>query len=194
VRQAGGAASRLTFVRGAVQHATAPTSPSPCFARNLLVQRQQQIEKPGIPQQGLVQVNLSFRFSQRKEKAPRARRQAGSRGFFENVRSAPAARMMTSHDIRGPPSSTVIRRPGLLPQIERSGSTAATRGLRPGVLAVLHTWNQRLGAHPHIHCLVAGGPLAWGKRGAEGHSPRTTSPIGSRAVRSEPTGAAPGSQ
>jgi len=37
--------------------------------------------------------------------------------------------------------------------------TAATRGLRPGVLAVLHTWNQRLGAHPHVHCLVTGGGL-----------------------------------
>jgi hypothetical protein len=35
--------------------------------------------------------------------------------------------------------------------------TAATRGLRPGVLAVLHTWNQRQGQHPHIHCLVTGG-------------------------------------
>jgi len=37
--------------------------------------------------------------------------------------------------------------------------TAATRGLRPGVLAVLHTWNQRQGDHPHVHCLVTGGGL-----------------------------------
>lgn len=37
--------------------------------------------------------------------------------------------------------------------------TAATRGLRPGVLAVLHTWNQLQGDHPHIHCLVTGGGL-----------------------------------
>ena len=37
--------------------------------------------------------------------------------------------------------------------------TAARRGLRPGVLAVLHTWNQRLGSHPHAHCLVTGGGL-----------------------------------
>lgn len=37
--------------------------------------------------------------------------------------------------------------------------TTARRGLRPGVLAVLHTWNQRLGAHPHLHCLVTGGGL-----------------------------------
>ena len=37
--------------------------------------------------------------------------------------------------------------------------TAATLGLRPGVLAVLHTWNQLQGDHPHIHCLVTGGGL-----------------------------------
>lgn len=37
--------------------------------------------------------------------------------------------------------------------------TAARRGLRPGVLVVLHTWNQRQGNHPHIHCLVTGGGL-----------------------------------
>jgi hypothetical protein len=37
--------------------------------------------------------------------------------------------------------------------------TAQTRGLRPGILAVLHTWNQQLGDHPHIHCLVTGGGL-----------------------------------
>lgn len=41
--------------------------------------------------------------------------------------------------------------------------TAARRGLLPGILAVLHTWNQRLGDHPHIHCLVTGGGL--GPRG-----------------------------
>ena len=37
--------------------------------------------------------------------------------------------------------------------------TAATRGLLPGILAVLHTWNQLQGDHPHIHCLVTGGGL-----------------------------------
>lgn len=36
---------------------------------------------------------------------------------------------------------------------------AARRGLRPGVLAVLHTWTQRLTFHPHLHCLVTGGGL-----------------------------------
>jgi hypothetical protein len=37
--------------------------------------------------------------------------------------------------------------------------TAARRGLRPGLLAMLHTWNQRLGNHPHLHFLVTGGGL-----------------------------------
>ena len=37
--------------------------------------------------------------------------------------------------------------------------TAARRGLVPGILAVLHTWNQLMGDHPHIHCLVTGGGL-----------------------------------
>lgn len=34
---------------------------------------------------------------------------------------------------------------------------AARKGLRLGVLAVLHTWNQKLDPHPHTHCLVPGG-------------------------------------
>jgi hypothetical protein len=29
----------------------------------------------------------------------------------------------------------------------------------PGVLVVLHTWNQVLGFHPHLHCLITGGGL-----------------------------------
>jgi hypothetical protein len=37
---------------------------------------------------------------------------------------------------------------------------AATTGIRIGILAVLHTWNQRLDSHPHIHCLVPGGGLS----------------------------------
>ena len=36
---------------------------------------------------------------------------------------------------------------------------AARRGLRTGVLAVLHTWTQQLDGHPHTHCLVPGGGL-----------------------------------
>jgi hypothetical protein len=33
-------------------------------------------------------------------------------------------------------------------------------GARVGVLAVLHTWSQNLGHHPHLHCLVPAGGLA----------------------------------
>jgi hypothetical protein len=37
----------------------------------------------------------------------------------------------------------------------------ASQGLNatPGVLVVLHTWNQVLGFHPHLHCLITGGGL-----------------------------------
>ena len=34
-----------------------------------------------------------------------------------------------------------------------------SHGVHFGVLAVLHTWTQRLTFHPHIHCLVTGGGL-----------------------------------
>jgi hypothetical protein len=40
---------------------------------------------------------------------------------------------------------------------------AQRKGLSLGVLAVLHTWNQRLDNHPHIHCLVPGG--GFGEKG-----------------------------
>jgi hypothetical protein len=33
-------------------------------------------------------------------------------------------------------------------------------GARIGVLAVLHTWSQNLGHHPHLHCLIPAGGLA----------------------------------
>jgi hypothetical protein len=33
-------------------------------------------------------------------------------------------------------------------------------GGRPGLLAILHTWDQKLQAHFHLHCLVAGGVVA----------------------------------
>ena len=32
-------------------------------------------------------------------------------------------------------------------------------GALPGILAVLHTWNGRLGYHPHVHLLVTGGGI-----------------------------------
>ena len=36
---------------------------------------------------------------------------------------------------------------------------AQSHGVRLGILAVLHTWNQKQESHPHIHCLVTGGGL-----------------------------------
>ena len=33
-------------------------------------------------------------------------------------------------------------------------------GARIGVLAVLHSWSQTLGLHPHVHCIVPGGGLS----------------------------------
>ena len=36
---------------------------------------------------------------------------------------------------------------------------AAHQGIRPGVLAVLHTWTQKQETHPHTHCFVTGGGL-----------------------------------
>ena len=33
-------------------------------------------------------------------------------------------------------------------------------GARLGVLAVLHTWGQKLTLHPHLHCIVPGGGLS----------------------------------
>ena len=33
-------------------------------------------------------------------------------------------------------------------------------GGKIGFIATLHTWDQKLGAHFHLHCLVAGGALS----------------------------------
>jgi hypothetical protein len=33
-------------------------------------------------------------------------------------------------------------------------------GARIGILAVLHTWSQKLTLHPHVHCIVTGGGLS----------------------------------
>jgi len=33
-------------------------------------------------------------------------------------------------------------------------------GATPAVLAVLHTWNSRLGFHPHVHLLISGGGMS----------------------------------
>src|SRR6266511_1803132 len=32
-------------------------------------------------------------------------------------------------------------------------------GTQPGIIAVLHTWGQKLSFHPHIHCIVSGGSI-----------------------------------
>jgi hypothetical protein len=33
-------------------------------------------------------------------------------------------------------------------------------GVHPGFFSILHTWDQRLNLHPHIHCVVPGGGLS----------------------------------
>jgi len=42
---------------------------------------------------------------------------------------------------------------------ETLSEAGASRGVRFGILAVLHTWTQKLKFHPHVHCLVTGGGL-----------------------------------
>ena len=37
-------------------------------------------------------------------------------------------------------------------------------GARLGMLAVLHTWNQVMSEHPHLHCIVPGGGLSMDRR------------------------------
>ena len=32
-------------------------------------------------------------------------------------------------------------------------------GAQPGIIQVLHTWNQELGYHVHMHCIISGGGL-----------------------------------
>jgi hypothetical protein len=46
-------------------------------------------------------------------------------------------------------------------------------GFQPAALMVLHTWNQRLGTHPHVHALVpGGGPSPSGERWIKSRHPR----------------------
>lgn len=37
-------------------------------------------------------------------------------------------------------------------------------GIKPGILAALHTWGRQLTLHPHIHCLVTGGGVTATKK------------------------------
>lgn len=34
---------------------------------------------------------------------------------------------------------------------------AKNKGIKPGMISVLHTWGQTLSLHPHLHCIVPGG-------------------------------------
>lgn len=58
------ATSRLTWVAGAVEHATARASRFPGLRRQLLVEEHQQLEEARILQHTLVQGDVSFRFAQ----------------------------------------------------------------------------------------------------------------------------------
>lgn len=49
-----------------------------------------------------------------------------------------------------------------------SESLRTERGMQPAALLVLHTWNQRLEHHPHVHALIPGsGPSVDGQRWVE---------------------------
>ena len=47
----------------------------------------------------------------------------------------------------------------------------------PGITAVLHTWGQQLGLHPHLHCIVTGGALAADGVWRPGRSPEYLFPV-----------------
>ena len=52
------------------------------------------------------------------------------------------------------------------------GADPKLLGAQLGFLAILHTWTQTLGHHPHIHCVVPGGGLLASKEGASWISSR----------------------
>jgi hypothetical protein len=60
-------------------------------------------------------------------------------------------------------NKTALREPKMLYDIlfESAWETLQTfgknRGLKMGMIAVLHTWGQNLSLHPHLHCIVPGG-------------------------------------
>jgi hypothetical protein len=43
--------------------------------------------------------------------------------------------------------------------LDSFGHTPKWLGAQPGMIAILHTWGQTLGLHPHVHCIVPGGGL-----------------------------------
>ena len=50
-------------------------------------------------------------------------------------------------------------------------------GATPGLIVVLHTWNQQLGYHPHLHCIVTGGGLSLDESGWIPSKPRFFLPV-----------------
>ena len=61
-------------------------------------------------------------------------------------------------------------------QLERELIAA---GVQPGAIIVLHTWNQRLQLHPHLHCLI---PVA-----AQYEYQQSTERVGERSINSLPS-------
>ena len=49
---------------------------------------------------------------------------------------------------------------------------AGEKGMKTGMVSVLHTWGQNLGLHPHLHCIVPSGGIskqkAWKHISTEG--------------------------
>ena len=50
-------------------------------------------------------------------------------------------------------------------------------GAQIGFMAMLHTWNQKLGFHPHLHCIVTGGGLSEENRRWQGCKKRFFLPV-----------------
>jgi hypothetical protein len=59
--------------------------------------------------------------------------------------------------------SSTVAGSGCSPSAEAVKELCAKKrhlGGLPGILAVLHTWNGRLGYHPHVHMLITGGGIS----------------------------------
>ncbi|WP_185242124.1 IS91 family transposase, partial [Elizabethkingia anophelis] len=60
-------------------------------------------------------------------------------------------------------NKTVLHEPKMLYDIlfesawETLQAFGNNRGLKMGMIAILHTWGQNLSLHPHLHCIVPGG-------------------------------------
>lgn len=62
----------------------------------------------------------------------------------------------TSADIAGAGAFSLARRTGTLLEVARDPRHLDAE---IGFFSVLHSWNQRLEFHPHVHCVVASGDL-----------------------------------